>query len=217
MAPRILYAQSTIVSPLLDKETFCTWYDTVHIPELFNIPKSPDIAYRYRAFDETRQTWQILVMYLLHDPTFLNTPVPEGQCIYKDSRFPDRPPSDFLSFDGKDYAFVGDEGTILRNTEKSKWEVHAEFDVDDANSQQTEAALKAECHDGVGYSRYRLESLPSVGKRAVDYDGPKELALLNIDREEDIGRVIESLGQKLKDIGVQVNFATWEFVKAIAK
>lgn len=217
MAPRILYTQSKIVSPHLDAETFCSWYDTTHMAEMFNLPKSPNVAYRYMAIDESHQTWQILVIYIMDDPAFLSIPVPKDKFTYKHPRFPDKPTSDFLVFDAKDYAFVGDEGTAFKVTEKSKWAVHAEFAVDDTNSQQTEAMLKEECREGVEYSRYRLESIPATGKKVADYDGPKELAIFNIGQKEDIDRVIESLDRKFKGIGATIKFATWEFAKALAK
>lgn len=220
MAPGILYAQTKITSPILDMETFCSWYDTIHIPDLFSLPGSPDIAYRYKAIDESRQEWQFVVVYVLDDHTFTLGPVPEGTFRYEHPMLPEgRSILEFISFEGRDYVFVGDEGTALGTTEKAKWAVHAEIDLGDVDSQQIKAVLNEERREGVGFSQYRPKRVPTATttQEAADYDGSKELAIINIDREEDVDRVIESLGQKLKGIGAQVKFTTWGLSNTITK
>ena len=220
MVPGILYAQTNITSPLLDSETFNLWYDTIHIPQMFSLPGSPNITYRYKAIDESRQTWQYLALYVLDDHTFTNIPIPEDVFTYQHPMFPrGKSLFDFVSFEGKDFVFVGDEGTSLGATEKAKWAVHAEVDVGDANSQQLEAVLNEERREGVRYSRYRLDRVPTAitHMEAADYDGPKGLAIFNIDQEKDVSRVVESLDRKLKETGAQVKFTTWEIVNIIKK
>lgn len=204
----------------MDKETFCNWYDTIHIPDFFTVPGSPDTAYRYEAIDESRQEWQSLIIYILADHTLKPGPIPEGTFRYEPLMLPEgKSVIDVLSFDVREYVFVGDEGTVLGATENAKWAVHAEINLSDTDSQQLKAMLNKERREGVRCSQYRFSRIPEAiaSQGAADYDCPKELALFNIDREEDVDRVIESLGQKLKDIGAQVKFTKWGLANTIKK
>lgn len=210
MAPGLLYAVTTIDSPLLEESTFHKWYD-LHIAELIAVEGGPSVGYRYQNVDRLHQKWHFLAIYPLEDIAFTRTPevsknftymLPEGKSILE-----------LIRFEGRDYDFIGDEGTAINIEEKPKWIITAEIDVGDGDgtAQKVDSVLN-ERVEGVRTSRYRINRAPTAinGLDVPEFPVPRELVIYSTNQKEDIDRAARELEQKLQGVGASVKLSTWE-------
>lgn len=215
MPPGLIYAQTTITSPLLEESTFAKWYD-LHTIELGAVPGGPAVCYRYRNVDSSHQKWHFLALYPLKDLGFTSIPGVNSGLSYEHPMLPDgKSIFDLLIFEGRDYALIGDQSTAVEANVQTKWIVTAQVDVGDVDgvAQKVDSVLD-ERLQGVRCSRYRIQRAPSAvnGLHTLEFHVPRELAIYGADRKEDIDRVVKSLQQKLQGVGVSVVLSIWEAI-----
>lgn len=204
----LLYILTTVTSPTLTPKTYNTWYDTVHIPELLSIPGGPNAAYRYKSTNPENQKWHFLTLYPLNDIAFTRDPairerisshhpvLPEGKSIWE-----------LVVLEGRDYVAVNvGDGKGLKGGKK--WVVTMEVD---GGEEGVEGLLNGE--DGE-YGRYRIHRAPTAitGVDTPEIPVPMELVIYELDKEEDIERLISTLHKTSESLQINIQCSSWESI-----
>lgn len=201
----LLYILTTIASPFLTSTTYNVWYDTVHIPELLSIPGGPNAAHRYKSTNPENRKWHFLTLYPLNDIAFTGNPtirervsshhpvLPEGKSIWE-----------LIVLEGRDYVAAGD-GKELKGGKK--WVLTVEVDGG-------EESVKELLDGAEGYARYRIHRAPTAmaGADTPEIAVPRELVIYELDREEDIEPLINTLHKTLESLQINIQCSSWESI-----
>jgi len=202
----LLYILTTIKYPSLTPTTYNTWYDTVHIPELLSIPGGPNAAHRYRSTNPEDQKWQFLTLYPLNDIAFTRDPairehvsshhplLPEGKSIWE-----------LIRLEGRDYIAVGDRKEFRGG---KKWIVTVEVDGGEEGVEGLSNGT-----DGA-YARYRIHRAPTAmaGIDTPEITVPRELVIYELDKEEDIERLINTLHKTSGSLQINIQYSSWKSI-----